>query len=352
MSFGIAWGLKLYLFAPIDMGNKVWRVGLVPSRLSYTVTSDTDLLSAAGNVGIAVPSACKNGVCELCEARLLSGSALNTRNQQIITPGARLMMCRANARGDIELEITAVMAAGNNQPKKFQANVVDVCSISHDVYRVELQLPRRRELSFHAGQYLSVNLPDAEPCYFSIASSPTEQNIELHIQASPEWQSAQKVIDTLTSGEPVTLDLPHGKACLACAPEKPLLLVAAGTGFAQMKSLVDYLRGTSFAQPVKLFWGVRRHEDMYLRTMAQQWAQDWSVLTFTPVVGDDEDSDWSGHHDQLVRTVLASGMDWNNVEVHASGSPTMVYTLMDALIEAGLPPEGFFSDVLEYAPRH
>ncbi|MBQ0747621.1 MAG: 2Fe-2S iron-sulfur cluster binding domain-containing protein [Marinobacter sp.] len=333
------------------MGNKRWRVCFEPSGVQFFAAADADLLSAAASAGIAVPFACKNGVCELCEARLLSGTALNTRNQQMIPVGARLMMCRTAALDHLELEISAVMAAGNNQPRKFQANVVDVSSLNHDVYRVELQLPRRRELSFHAGQYLSVNLPDAEPCYFSIASSPTEQNIELHIQASPEWLSAQKVIDALTSGESVNLELPHGKACLVCAPEKPLLLVAAGTGFAQMKSLVDYLRGTSFAQPVKLFWGARRHEDMYLRSMALQWEQDLPGFTFQPVVGGDEDSEWSGHHDQLVRAVLASGMDWSNVEVHASGSPTMVYTLMDALVDAGLPPEAFLSDVLEYAPR-
>jgi CDP-4-dehydro-6-deoxyglucose reductase len=334
------------------MGRKQWRLGLEPSGIRFTADAGADLLSAAASAGIAVPFACKNGVCELCGARLLSGSALNTRNQQTIPVGARLMMCRTEALDHLELEISAVMAAGKNQPRKFQANVVDVRSLNHDVYRVELQLPRRRELSFHAGQYLSVNLPDAEPCYFSIASSPSEQHIELHVQASPEWVSAQKVIDALTSGEVVNLELPHGKACLASAPEKSLLLVAAGTGFAQMKSLVDYLRGTSFAQSVKLFWGVRHHEDMYLRSMARQWEQDWSAFTFQPVVGDDEDNDWSGHHEQLVRAVLASGMDWNNVEVHASGSPTMVYTLMDALIAAGLPPEGFFSDVLEYAPRN
>ncbi|SHK03893.1 CDP-4-dehydro-6-deoxyglucose reductase [Marinobacter antarcticus] len=344
--------MKLRLPALTDMGSGQWRVGLEPSRIRYTADAAADLLSAAASAGVAVPFACKNGVCELCEARLISGSALNTRNQQTIPVGARLMMCRTAALDHLELEISAVMAAGKNQPRKFQANVVDVRSINHDVYRVELQLPRRRELSFHAGQYLSVNLPDAEPCYFSIASSPSEQHIELHVQASPEWVSAQKVIDALTSGETVNLELPHGKACLASTPEKPLLLVAAGTGFAQMKSLVDYLRGTSFAQPVKLFWGVRRHEDMYLRSMARQWEEDWSVFTFQPVVGDDEDNDWSGHHDQLVRAVLASGMDWNNLEVHASGSPAMVYTLMDALVEAGLPSEAFFSDVLEYAPRN
>ncbi|MCK7552836.1 MULTISPECIES: 2Fe-2S iron-sulfur cluster-binding protein [Marinobacter] len=327
------------------------RVVLTPSGLAFSVAPDEDLLAAAARAGIAVPAACRNGVCEICEARLLAGRVLNTRNQQTMTVNERLMMCRSLALDDLTLEINAVMAAGTNQPRTYQAKVVDVRSISHDVYRVELQLPRRRELSFHAGQYLSVNLPDAEPCYFSIASSPAEASIELHIQASPDWVSAQKVIEALMSGNDVTVELPHGKACLASAPQKPLLLVAAGTGFAQMKSLVDYLRTTGYQHPVKLFWGVRRHEDMYLRSLAEEWHKDWSPLTFLPVVGDDEDNDWAGHHDQLVRAVLASGMDWKHVEVHASGSPTMVYTLMDALIEAGLPEAAFFSDVLEYAPR-
>ena len=326
-------------------------IRLQPSGLAFPVAQDRDLLSAAVASGIRVPVACRNGVCEICEARLISGQALNTRNQKPIPVGERLMMCRTLALTDLELEIPAVMASGNYQPRKFQAKVVDVRSISHDVYRVELQLPERRDVAFHAGQYLSVNLPDADPCYFSIASSPSATNIELHIQASPEWLSAQKVIDALTSGQEVSVELPHGKACLAAVPAKPMVLVAAGTGFAQMKSLVEYLQETNFSHPVRLFWGVRKHEDMYLRSLAQKWHENWEPFTFQPVVGDDEDNDWAGHHDQLVRAVLAAGFDWSGVEVHASGSPAMVYTLMDALLEAGLPAQAFFSDVLEYAPR-
>lgn len=333
------------------MARDSFRTILQPSVLSFRCRSGEDLLSSAASDGIAVPASCRNGVCEICEARLLSGEALNTRNQQTIKVGEKLMMCRTEALTDLELEINAVMAAGQNPPKTFQAKVADVRSISHDVYRVELQLNRRREVSFHAGQYLSVNLPDAEPCYFSIASSPLAQAIELHIQATPEWVSAQKVIDAIIQGPEVTVEMPHGKACLAVAPEKPLLFVAAGTGFAQVKSMVDFLRETRFDQTATLYWGVRRPEDMYLRDLAESWEREWQPFTFVPVVGDDDDNDWSGHHDQLVDTVLRSGTDWSNVQVMASGSPVMVYTLMDALIAAGLPESDFYSDVLEYAPR-
>lgn len=328
-----------------------YRVTLQPSGLSYRVSPDQDLLTAAAAAGIAVPAACRNGVCEICEARLVAGQAVNTRNQQEVVPGARLMMCRSLALASLELEIPAVMAPGQNPPKTFDAKVVAIEAISHDVYRVELSLPRRRDLTFHAGQYLAVLLPGCEPSYFSIASSPLAAHIELHIQASPNWESAQRVIDTLKSADSIKLELPHGKACLAAAPGRPVIMVAAGTGFAQMKGMVDFLRETNSEQPVTLFWGVRRQEDMYLRALAEQWQQQWPGFRFVPVVGDDEDNDWSGHHEQLVHEVLASGAEWARVEVHASGSPTMVYTLMDALLEAGLPEDAYFSDVLEYAPR-
>lgn len=327
------------------------RIRFSPAGLTFQARQDEDLLTAAAASGIAVPAACRNGVCEICEARLLCGQVLNTRNQQKVSEGAQILLCRSQPLADLELEMTAVMAAGTNSPCKYLANVTDVRSLNHDVYRVQLELPRRRELSFHAGQYLSVVLPNTEPCYFSIASAPEEKAIELHIQASPDWVSAQKVIEALTSGQQVTLEMPHGKACLASAPDEPVLMVAAGTGFAQMKSLIDYLRATRFSQPVTLFWGVRRLEDMYLRSLAESWQQDWPGFRFYPVVGDDEDNDWPGHHDQLVETVLASGADWSTVRVMASGSPAMVYTLMDALVAAGLPPSSFYSDVLEYAPR-
>ena len=342
--------MKLCLAVAIDIAVS-YQIRLQPSGLEYRANADEDLLSAAVGAGIAVPMACRNGVCEICEARLLAGTAVNTRNQNTIAVASRLMLCRTRALADVELEITSVIAAGSNPPRKVRAKVLDVRPLNHDVFRVELQLPRRRELSFHAGQYLAIHLDNAGPCYFSIASSPLQQTIELHIQASPGWASGQRIIDSLGVGGEVMVELPHGKACLAAMPHKPLLLIAAGTGFAQMKSLVEYLRSTDYNQPVVMFWGVRQRQDMYLLNLVEQWVREWPLFRFIPVVGDSNDNEWSGHHDQLVHAVMGAGADLSNVEVHASGSPAMAYALMDALKDAGLPADAFFSDVLEYAPR-
>jgi CDP-4-dehydro-6-deoxyglucose reductase len=145
--------------------------------------------------------------------------------------------------------------------------------------------------------------------------------------------------------------MPHGHACLGVVSQRPLILVAAGTGFAQMKSIMDYLMENDCQQSVTLYWGARRAEDMYLRSLAEEWHEQHANFTFVPVVGDSADNDWSGHHDQLVSKVLSGEHAWSAVEVLASGSPTMVYTLMDALVAEGLPVERFASDVLEYAPR-
>ena len=252
------------------------------------------------------------------------------------------------------------MPAGGHPMESVTARVIELTPLNHDVFQVKLRLPTGRAVPYHAGQYLAIMLPGAEPAWFSIASAPGSDVLELHIQAASDWATAQGVMDYLRKQGEVCLQLPFGRACLAQRPERELLLVAAGTGFAQMKSILDYLgrvdtesksaTGSRHA-PISLYWGVRRHEDMYLRDLPERWHEAWPEFRFVPVVSNDEDSEWQGHHDQLARVVLASGHDLSQATVIASGSPVMVYTLMDALVEAGLPADQFLSDVLEYAPR-
>ena len=334
-----------------------FRIILEPAGLEFRAAPGEPILDAARHAGIAVRSACRNGVCEICEGVLKKGSALDLRRDLVLPEGSTVLLCRAEARGDLVIEVEDLMAAGSHAVESVTATVTELTPLNHDVFRVKLRLPPGRKIRFHAGQYLAIMLPGAEPAWFSIASAPGADELELHIQAASDWVTAQGVIDYLRQEGRVPLQLPFGKACLAQRPDRELVLVAAGTGFSQMKSILEYLDSLDreFAgagQPkVSLYWGVRQHEDMYLRNLPEQWQERWPNFRFVPVVNNDEDSDWQGHHDQLARVVAAGGHEWADVRVIASGSPVMVYTLMDVLVASGLPTGQFSSDVLEYAPR-
>lgn len=328
------------------------RITFWPAGLCVTACAGEDLLSAARRHGVAVRFSCRNGVCDLCQAELISGTLWDSRRDREITAPATFNLCRVEALSDLHIKAEEIMAAGQLPTLKVRCRVLDVSPISGDVWRVRLELPASPAVRFHAGQYLAIELPNAEPAYFSIASAPDHKAVELHIQAGEDWTTAQTILDYLRTRGVVPVAVPYGKACLAQVPDRPVVLVAAGTGFAQMKSVVEYLQQNGMAQPVLLYWGGRGHEDMYLRALPEQWQREWDLFTFIPVVRDDEDNDWRGHHEELVKAVLAvSHNNWSTPLIMASGSPVMVYTLMDALLDAGMPAENFLSDVLEYAPR-
>ncbi|TVP53628.1 MAG: NAD(P)H-flavin reductase [Halomonadaceae bacterium] len=246
---------------------------------------------------------------------------------------------------------TASVSDSNFTPAKTDCQVHEVTLMGQDVYRVRLA-PLEGDLpAFAAGQYLALELPGAEPSWFSIASAPGDPQLTLHIQVMSEGDSASEIISHLRSVGQIRVNMPFGEACFREAPAAPLLLVVAGTGFAQAKSVVEFLMDQRNPAPIFLYWGVRHHEDMYLRSLAQQWEQAWPGFHFRPVVGDDDDHGWTGHHDQLVRALRADGHRLAETQVLASGSPAMVYSVMDNLVEAGLPVSHFRSDVLQYAPR-
>ncbi|XOZ32291.1 CDP-6-deoxy-delta-3,4-glucoseen reductase [Halomonadaceae bacterium KBTZ08] len=242
------------------------------------------------------------------------------------------------------------MDANTQQPKSDLFHLTEIGQLGDDIYQVRFEWPQGRPVRFHAGQYLAIHLPGRDPAWFSIASAPGADQLTLHIQAPPEWESACEVMAYLRHEGCARISMPYGHACLSEPPQAPLLLVVAGTGFAQAKSIVDYLRTSRMEQPVTLYWGARDSAEMYLRNTAERWAQDWPGFHFQPVVCE-ADAASDCHHERLAEAVLADGHDLARVMVLASGSPAMVYNVLDGLTPAGFDAARFYSDVLEYAPR-
>ncbi len=127
------------------------------------------------------------------------------------------------------------MSARTLTCKTLTCQVTAVEDLNPDVFKVTLA--GRAEAMQHApGQYLELMLDEATWVPFSIASADRgDGTLELQIQHWPERNNSQRLRQLLQVANQLTVRLPSGDCVLDTQSERPLLLIAAGTGFAQMK---------------------------------------------------------------------------------------------------------------------
>jgi len=269
---------------------------------------------------------------------------------------SEVLLCQTWPQTDCEFDVKNILPPGELPLQTLKCQIESVREIQNHVYLVRLLLPAGKLPEFYAGQYLALHYPDKQsPSYYSIASKPGGRHIELHIQANPKMQSATDVISHLkqvfSKKALIELSLPYGKACLMDVPEQELILICAGTGFAQMTSIIEFLFANAYKYDVSLYWGVRQAQDMYMLERAKSWEASYHNFHFCPVIAPLDAIADNAHHNQLSDAVLAKRHHLENAKVFVSGSPKLVFSAMDALVEAGLSEHNFYSDVLEYVQK-
>ncbi|MGQ7261050.1 FAD-binding oxidoreductase [Vreelandella sp. V005] len=235
--------------------------------------------------------------------------------------------------------------------------VTEVENLNPDVFGVTLA--GRAEAMQHApGQYLELKLDDTTWVPFSIASAERGDGIiELHIQHWPERDNSARLRELLQVANQLTLRLPGGECVLDRQSERPLMLIAAGTGFSQMKAIIEAVLHEQPTREISLWWAAREHRDLYLEQLASQWAQTHVNVAFhavtelpleEPLAAGESIHHHLGRIDQVLQ---AAEITPDTHDVYLSGSPGMVYACLDVLDAKGVPLERVFSDVFAYAPR-
>lgn len=240
---------------------------------------------------------------------------------------------------------------------RYNCHVKSFTAANSSIYCVELEPENPKQISFAAGQYLQIILPNGEASAFSIASSPRRPDlIELNILELPEQTSSQGVFELLRSGDPVTIEMPLGDCYLpddlGLHPTVPIILVAAGTGFAQMKSMLHEMFARKLPNPIHLYWGNRQADGFYHTDLLEAWHREHPNFFYHMVVSDAHEScQWLGREGLLYETIHQDFDSLEECRLCISGSPTMVYATLDELIKHGLKEEYTYSDVFSYAPR-
>ena len=330
-------------------------VTLKPAERSFTVERDERILAAAIRQGIGLPYGCRDGACGSCKCRLLEGRVIHGAHQQKALSSDEeaagfILTCCATPQSDCVVEARSVPGAGDFPILKLPSRVLSVDKPCADVAVLKLQLPANQNLQYRAGQYVEFILRDGARRSYSMANAPhllgTPPAIELHIRHMPGGKFTDHVFGTLTEKDILRMEGPFGSFFLREASDKPLVLLASGTGFAPIKALIEHMEFKGITRPAVLYWGCRSKADLYLHEWAEAAAARLPHLRYVPVLSEPKPEDgWTGRTGFVHQAVMADLPDLSGHQVYACGAPVMVESAQrDFIAQCHLTEDEFFAD--------
>ncbi len=330
-------------------------VTLKPAERSFTVDRDERILAAAIRQGIGLPYGCRDGACGSCKSRLLEGRVIHGAHQQKALSADEeaagfILTCCATPQTDCVVEARSVPGAGEFPILKLPSRVLSIEKPTADVAVVKLQLPANQNLQYRAGQYVEFILRDGARRSYSMANAPhqlgTPPAIELHIRHMPGGKFTDQVFGTMKEKDILRMEGPFGSFFLREASDKPLVLLASGTGFAPIKALIEHMEFKGITRPAVLYWGCRSKADLYLHEWAEAAAARLPHLRYVPVLSEPKPEDgWTGRTGFVHQAVMADLPDLSGHQVYACGAPVMVESAQrDFIAQCHLPEDEFFAD--------
>jgi CDP-4-dehydro-6-deoxyglucose reductase len=270
-----------------------FNVTVQPSGRTFIAQVDEALLAAAIRQGIGLPYGCKDGACGSCKSRKLEGTVTHGAHQaKALSPEEEaagfILTCCATAHSDVVIESRHVTDESAFPVKKMPVRVNSLTKASHDVMVVRLQLPASDVFKYHAGQYVEFLLRDGDRRAYSMGNAPHTQaenpGVELHIRHMPGGKFTEHVFGPMKEKEILRIEGPFGSFYLREDSDKPMVLLASGTGFAPIKALIEHLQFKGITRPAVLYWGGRRPADLYMDEWVKAKAAEMPNFSYVPVI--------------------------------------------------------------------
>jgi len=323
-----------------------------PSGRTFSVEPSETLLAGGIRQGVGLPYGCKDGACGSCKCKKISGTVVHGNHQDKALSAAEeaagmVLTCCATATSDLVLESRQVSLEGALPVRKMPARISSLVRASPDVIQLQLQLPASESFQYRAGQYLDVLLRDGARRSYSMANAPhTGPALELHIRHMPGGRFTDLVFGSMKERDIVRIEGPMGSFFLREDSDKPVVLLASGTGFAPIKALIEHMQERQITRPATLFWGGRRPHDLYMDDWVRAQCAVMPHLSYVPVVSDALPEDnWQGRTGFVHQAVLEDIPDLSGFQVYACGAPVVVESAQRDFSDlACLDEAEFFAD--------
>jgi ferredoxin-NAD(P)+ reductase (naphthalene dioxygenase ferredoxin-specific) len=289
------------------------------------------ILAAALREGVAYPHGCQRGRCGSCKSRLLQGEVEMLAHSPFALDASEhqqglILACRAVPSSDVTVDWPD---ATGELPKRLPIDAVVVArhEIAPQIQRLVVR--PARAMAFIPGQYVNVTLSGGVTRSYSPASQPMAQDIEFHVRVVDGGQ-ASGLIARLSLGDGVTLAGPFGDAFLRNETSRPILAIAASTGQAPIKSIVDRLVASGEPRAVRVFAFARQVSHLYLEGYFAELAvrhTNIAYRSFATLVAQE-----GGTPQALIASCISELHDWT---VHIAGPKGFVSSMSEMVRRQG-----------------
>lgn len=312
------------------------------------------LLDAAAQADVALPYSCRTGRCSTCKCKVVRGETVALQAETGLTAAEQaegwILGCVRAAASDVVLEVEDLGGVTLPTPRTLPCRIASLDKLAPDVLKVMLRLPPTADFQFMAGQYVDVIGPGGVRRSYSLARAmASDRLLELHIRAvaggvmSAYWFAQAQVNDLLR------LHGPLGTFFLRDPRDLDVIFLATGTGLAPVKAMLESMADApAEARPrsVRVLWGGRVPTDLYLDLRAIAGPhEDIPVLSRAG-------NEWRGARGHVQDVLLGLQPDLAQAAVYACGSDAMIHSAREALVQAGLPRQRFYSDAFVCSATH
>lgn len=217
----------------------------------------------------------------------------------------------------------------------------------------KILLHPEQSIEFKPGQYLTVIMGKNDKRPFSIASSPCRHQgeLELHIGSADENPYSQEVVErmkkALDMDSTLEIDAPHGDAWLR-ETNRPILLIAGGTGFSYVRSILDHCISQSIDSPIYLYWGARTDCQLYAYDELSDIAAQNEHIRFIPVI-EHKSSSWKGKTGNVLSAVKEDFDSLEDFDIYIAGRFEMAGAAREQFTqEKQASAEHMFSDAYSF----
>jgi CDP-4-dehydro-6-deoxyglucose reductase len=323
-----------------------YRVQMSESQESFEAGPDESILAAAQRANVNLAHDCTLGGCGTCRIKLIEGRVSYSEQPFALTPEEEnegyALACQAVPTSDLVIS-SASIAEFDVSPARHAAHIHEIRQLNPGVSHLILDVPDLDRLAYRPGQYMDVIMPDGSTRSFSMASAPKGTLVDFHVRMIAGGTFTEGKLPYLRAGETLDVELPHGSFHLRAKDDRPLIMVATGTGLAPIKAILEALMEDPGCPPVSLYWGARKASDLYLHDQIPQWGARLYDFQYVPVLSR-PDTPWEGRRGYVQDAVVSDFDDLSEHAIYLCGSPAMIFDAKQAFIARGASIDHIYAE--------